>query len=732
MYFITRIRDAFPLRRRLLVRARRVAKAGLRRWRRRRLSKKRTASKQTYALLASLVVLAGVFAWSLSYLAPNPDGRRLRLDELSALADEKRLDVAAFRDQDAVIAGRFLCAAPDAPVTEDPNGATEPSDQTPGGGTRQVSKAPECRAGATDTGDATDEEASPRGESESFWMPYPESDASTAMLIQMAFDAGARVSVNQQTPKAQVRVVATIVLPLMLLANLFALLFAVGKGAASGIGEVETFGSVRKGKIRRRQKAPVTFSDIAGADEAVEELKEVRDYLANPERYEEIGASPPKGVLLVGPPGCGKTLLAKAVAGEVGVPFFSVAGAEFVESLVGVGAARIRDLFRRVRAAAPALVFIDELDAAGRKRAQGGGSGGSDEREQTLNQLLVEMDGFDVSSGIVVMGATNRPDILDPALLRPGRFDRHVTIERPELIGRTQILELHARGKPIGPEVDFAYIARRTPGFSGADLANVVNEAALLSVRQEKVEIETPELEEAIQRVMVGTNTRGRMLTPKERKRAATHESGHVIVAAAAGRVSQVHRVSILGAGRKVGSTGIKRADDNTILSRSQLVAELVTLLAGSAAEKLVFREPSTGSEEDLEQATELALDIAARYGMTERLGLPRLLTKDVDEFLDADVPLGAISGQTQHELDQEVRKMLADAEREAMRVLTQHRETLEVLARRLEIEETLEGPDLEAVLTMVRPEVELFGSMVGSPPPPGDGNTRTPAGGRV
>jgi cell division protease FtsH len=681
-------------------RMKRATRAGLRRWRRRRLSKKRTTSKQTYALILSLLLLGGAFAWSLSYLAPTREGRELRLDEFSALADEKRLDTAVFRDQDALISGSFLCSAPPSATEAKTGPNAEEAAAAGDASTPASSAAPSC---------------SKDGKGESYWVPYPESDATTAMLVDSATTARAEVSIDQQTAKGQVRIVATIVLPLMLLANLFALLFAVGKGSTSGIGEVETFGSIGNGMFRRRHKTPTTFTDVAGADEAVEELKEVRDYLANPERYEEIGAMPPKGVLLVGPPGCGKTLLAKAVAGEVGVPFFSVAGAEFVESLVGVGAARIRDLFRRVRAAAPALVFIDELDAAGRKRAHGGGSGGSDEREQTLNQLLVEMDGFEVSSGIVVMGATNRPDILDPALLRPGRFDRHITIERPDLMGRTEILELHARGKPVGHDVDFGYIARRTPGFSGADLANVVNEAALLAVRQDKEEIETPEFEEAIQRVMVGTNTRGRMLTPNEKKRAAYHESGHVIVAAAAGRVGDIHRVSILAAGRKIGATGISKQSEAAILTRSDLNAELVTLLAGSAAEKLVFREPSTGSEKDLEQATDLALDVIGRYGMNERLGLPRLLAKDVDAFLDADIPLGIVSGPTQHELDQEVRKMLADAEKEAMKVLAQHRETLDLLARRLETEEILEGPDLEGVLALVRPEVELFGAIVGS-----------------
>ncbi|HVF19881.1 MAG TPA: ATP-dependent zinc metalloprotease FtsH, partial [Mycobacteriales bacterium] len=499
--------------------------------------------------------------------------------------------------------------------------------------------------------------------------------------------------------------ITTFLLPLMILANLFALLFTLGKGGSSAIGDVINFGSIGKGKAKKNASY-VTFEDVGGADEAVTELREVRDYLTDPAKYEALGAAPPKGVLLFGPPGTGKTLLAKAVAGEAGVPFFSVAGAQFVEALVGVGAARVRDLFERVRAAAPAIVFIDELDAAGRKRGTGGGGGGSDEREQTLNQLLVEMDGFEVSSGIVVIGATNRPDILDPALMRPGRFDRHITIERPEQEGRERILRIHAKGKPMAPSVDFAWLAERTPGFTGADLANVVNEAALLAIRQGKALVEPAELEEAIQRILTGPKRRGRLMSTDERRRAAIHESGHVVVAAAAGRTADVERVSILSRGKQIATTTLQSDADASLLSQTALRGQLVTLLGGIAAENLVFGEMSTGGEQDLEQATDLARDMVARYGMSPILGPVRLLGKASEAFLGNTIPLGDISPETRATLDAEIRRFVAEAQDEAMELLSRHRATLDGLAERLEHEETLEGEELQEVLAPIAQEM--------------------------
>lgn len=686
-----------------LSRLRGLACDWLRDWRRARVAKRKIRSRQVYALLASLLVLGAVFGWSVSYLAPSSAGQRLSIDQLGAIAAHGQLVTASFHDEDARIVGTFRCA----PVPSAPQTTGSATSTGAGGSASPQLTGPTASAPTCSTAVLTPVP---------FWVSYPKSDAATAVLLSVTADSGAHVTVDPQTRKAEIRLVTTLLLPLMILVNLFVLLLAGGKGnKSSGIGEVETFGSIGKGRFGRKRNNPVTFADVAGADKAVEELKEVRDYLADPSRYQLIGAQPPRGVLLIGPPGCGKTLLAKAVAGEVGVPFFSVAGAEFVESLVGVGAARVRDLFARVRSVAPAVVFIDELDAAGRKRASGGGSGGNEEREQTLNQILVEMDGFDVSSGIVVMAATNRPDILDPALLRPGRFDRHVTVDRPDLIGRMQILELHARNKPLAFGVDLGYVARRTPGFSGADLANVINEAALLAVRQGKAEIDTSDLEEGVHRALSGTVRRGQTLTPEERKRAAVHESGHVIVAAASGQIREIHRVSILMAGRNVGTTTMRGDEDAVLLTRRYLLARLTTHLAGMAAEELIFGDPSTGSEQDIERATALARDIVARYGMNDKLGPVRRLAPDVDGFLDADVPLDAVSGLKHQQIDEEIQQLLENAKRDALAALTNHRDAFADLAARLETAETLEGPDLEAFIGLVRPEAEMFGSVINS-----------------
>jgi cell division protease FtsH len=599
-------------------------------------------------LAASLLVLLALFLTSLGYVAADRPGARFTLDQVERSLKAGQVASLELRDEDAVAVGVLK------------------------------------------TG-------------ERFSAAYPSSDAVTAQLVTDATAAGAKVAVDDQSGKQAVRSIATFLLPLMILANLFALLFVGSRAGGSALRDVETFGTVGKGRRNGPASSAVTFADVAGADEAVEELREVVDYLRDPSRYAAVGATPPKGVLLFGPPGCGKTLIARAVAGEAGVSFFSVGGAEFVESLVGVGAARVRDLFLRVRDAAPAIVFIDELAAAARRRGTGGSSGGSDEREQTLNQLLVEIDGFDVDSGIVVVGATNRPDILDPAVLRPGRFDRHVTVDQPDHEGRRLILELHADGKPLAPDVDFDSLARRTPGFTGADLANVVNEAALLTVRESRETIEPAVLEEAVQRVLHGPRRRGRVLTDAERERAAVHESGHAIAAAAMDRGDDVHRLSILTRGRGIGLTSVRLDSDSVLFTADDLVAQLVVGFGGLAAEMVVLGSPSTGAEQDLEHATQLARELVGRYGMSERLGRVRLLAHDADEYLDGSVALAAMSERTHEAFDEEVRRLLDDAERQAKAVVEANREVLDGLVATLLERETLEGEALTGLLAGVR-----------------------------
>jgi cell division protease FtsH len=525
-----------------------------------------------------------------------------------------------------------------------------------------------------------------------YWVTYGNQSVTFSDLLGALQAAGVPTTVSQQ-PFRNLVTPAEVILPsLLIIDGLFLIfLFVGGRGDTAFAG----FGRARA-KRQVAGDAKITFSDVAGVDEAIEELEEVRDYLANPDRFLAMGASVPKGILLTGPPGCGKTLLARALAGESHVPFFSMSGSDFVEIFVGVGAARIRDLFRLTKANAPAIVFIDELDAVGRNRAVGAVSG-QDERESTLNQLLVEMDGFDSGSGVLVLAATNRPDILDPALLRPGRFDRRVSIDRPDVRGRVDILRIHARGKPIAEEVDLDQIARRTVGFSGADLANVVNEAALLASRRSSPVIQSIHLSEAIERVVAGPERRSRVMSPADRDRVAYHEAGHAVVAAALPGCDPVSKVSIVARGHAGGFTWYLPEGDQLIARRSQLVNRLTVLVAGRAAEQVVLGEGSTAGEHDLAQAATIARRMVTEWGMSEHLG-PLSLKPSSDLSIELIGP----SQRLASDVDQEVVELLKRAEELACEVVKNNRHVLDALVIKLVEVENLEGEILDGFLSTV------------------------------
>ena len=475
------------------------------------------------------------------------------------------------------------------------------------------------------------------------WASYPASGAQTQQLIRELETGGAIVSVDQQSGKGTKTIIVQFLIPILLLVCLFSLFMRLGtEGAAGGIAGFSQFAG--KGKKKGKGTSDrITFADVAGAGEAVAELREIRDFLAEPQKYLSVGAAAPKGVLLVGPPGTGKTLLAKAVAGEADAAFFSLSGSDFVESLVGVGAARVRDLFRKARKAAPAIIFIDELDAAGRKRGAGIGQG-NDEREQTLNQILVEMDGFAGDGGLVVMGATNRPDILDPALLRPGRFDRQIVIDNPDVHGRLEILRLHGGKRPLAPDASLEEVARQTPGFSGAELANVINEAALLSVRDGRVQIDQQTLEEAIDRVVAGPAKR-HILSAEERWLISIHESAHAVVTDALGQTTSTRKLSIVARGRQLGTAAHMLTDrDQVIMSEPDLHRQLISILAGLAGERIAFGNHSTSVNDDLHAATALARSMVTSFGMSPALGLVTIGEKSGEVFLGASLQdLGSV-----------------------------------------------------------------------------------------
>lgn len=485
------------------------------------------------------------------------------------------------------------------------------------------------------------------------------------------------------------------ILPMLIIVGLWFML--MNQGGAGG-GKVMNFG---KSRARRydEEKLKITFKDVAGADEAKQELEEVVEFLKHPQKYNDLGAKIPKGVLLYGPPGTGKTLLAKAVAGEAGVPFFSISGSDFVEMFVGVGASRVRDLFDQAKKSAPCIVFIDEIDAVGRQRGAGLG-GGHDEREQTLNQLLVEMDGFSANEGIIMIAATNRPDILDPALLRPGRFDRQIVVDRPDIKGRTEILKVHVKGKPMGQDVNLDVIAQRTPGFTGADLSNLVNEAALLTARKDKKAINMPEMEEAAERVIMGPERKSRVISDKEKRLTAYHEGGHTIVGMLLEHTDPVHKVTIIPRGRAGGYTLSLPKEDKYYATRSEMLDELKVLLGGRVAEALVLKEISSGASNDLQRATQLARQMICEYGMSENIGPVTFGHRQDQVFLGRDIARDKdYSEEVAAEIDKEVRSFMEDAYAVTEKLLSDNIDKLHVIAKALMEKETLEEEEINQLV---------------------------------
>jgi len=514
-------------------------------------------------------------------------------------------------------------------------------------------------------------------------------------LVKLLDEKGLRYEAAKEA--SWLKEILSWVLPLLFFLGLWVLLmkrFGPPEGGLMGVAK-------SKARIYVQDEIDVTFKDVAGVDEAVEELQQIIEFLKNPQKFTALGGKIPKGVLLVGPPGTGKTLLAKAVAGEAGVPFISISGSSFVELFVGVGAARVRDLFKQAEEKAPCIIFIDEIDALGKVRGVSPVSG-VDEREQTLAQLLTEMDGFDSKKGVIIMAATNRPEILDPALLRPGRFDRHIVVDRPDLKGREAILKVHTRRVKLAPNVDLKVIAARTPGMVGADLANVVNEAALLAARKGKPWVEMEDFEEAVDRVVAGLKKKNRYISRREKERVAYHEAGHALVAAAMPHADPVHRISIVPRGvAALGYTLQLPTEDRYLMTKSELLDKLAVLLGGRAAEEIIYQEVSTGAQNDLEQATEIARAMVMDYGMSEALG-PQTFRKREALFLE---PVWRhredISEETARLIDQEVAKIIKEAYERAQQVLSRHRERLETLARTLLEKETLEGEELEKLLRL-------------------------------
>jgi len=514
-------------------------------------------------------------------------------------------------------------------------------------------------------------------------------------LINTLREKGVDIKAEQPPTPPWWTTIFSSILPMLLLIGVW---FFIMQQTQGGGNRVMSFGKSRA-KLHSEDKIKVTFKDVAGADEAKQELEEVVEFLKHPKKFNDLGARIPKGVLLFGPPGTGKTLLARAVAGEAGTPFFSISGSDFVEMFVGVGASRVRDLFEQAKKSAPCIVFIDEIDAVGRQRGAGLG-GGHDEREQTLNQLLVEMDGFGVNEGIIIIAATNRPDILDPALLRPGRFDRQITVDRPDVKGRLEILKVHTRGKPVAKDVDLEILARRTPGFTGADLSNLVNEAALLAARRGKKRIEMPELEEASERVVAGPERKSKVISDKERRLTAFHEAGHALVGMLLPDADPVHKVSIIPRGRAGGYTLMLPKEDRYYATRSELLDQLKTFLGGRVAEALVLKEISTGAQNDLERATDLVRKMITQWGMSENLGPITFGRKQEQVFLGRDIAQDRnYSEEVACAIDKEVRQLIEDAYAKTEEMLQTNMDKLHLIANALMEKETLEANELEQLL---------------------------------
>ncbi len=614
-------------------------------------------------LIVASIGLTILFFALLGDIQPSSGGDRVPLSEVTELSEEKQISAATLLDHDARVVvdtkgGRLLYAA------------------------------------------------------------YPQSDAQTAELVKELTKGGASVIVDQQADKPAKQILVQFLIPILLLVCLFVLFTRLGQdgGAGAFAGFSKFTGKGRKSGAEAPDRT--TFEDVAGAGEAVAELREIRDYLADPSKYAAVGARAPKGVLLVGPPGTGKTLLAKATAGEAHAAFFSLSGSDFVESLVGVGAARVRDLFAKARKMAPALIFIDELDAAGRKRGAGVGQG-NDEREQTLNALLVEMDGFGGDSSIVVLAATNRPDVLDPALLRPGRFDRQVTVDVPDVHGRLEILSLHTGSRPLAPGTSLEEIAKLTPGFSGAELANVINEAALLTVREGGAEMDQATLEEAIDRVVAGPARKSHVLSAEERWVIAIHEASHAVVTRSIGQTVSAQKLSIVARGRQLGTAASMLTDrDAVVMQEPDMHRHLIAIVAGFAGEQIEFGVVSTGVHDDLHTATALARSMVASYGMSKQLGPVTIGEKEGEVFLGASLQeLGSVGPATLELIDREVERIVGDAVDRAEGVLRGNWSAVYETANALVEQETLSGVALDAVLSTVQPTLLDLGTQVPDQP---------------